>query len=186
MNNFKVGDFVCFSLSNKDDIKLFTNSGVIIHISNDVASILNGQHTNIIYNISEDRIRPLSDKEDIINEINDYYDKEIKRYKSKIKSVKREHYEEEIVLKYLQLKQEILSTARNMINSEEDYGFETRLKAICQKKKELFEIKCEGLNDARKFNGEVKYNMTVLDKQRNNTIKSLDSSVEELKRKFRL
>lgn len=186
MSDFKVGDFVYFSLSNKDDIKLFINSGAIIHISNDIISVLNGQYTNTIYNITEDCVRPLSDKETILNEINDYYDKEIKRYKSKIKSVKREYYEEEIVLKYLQLKQEILSTARNMINAEEDYGFETRLKAICQKKKEIFEIKCEGLNEARKYNGVVKYKMTTLEKQRNDIIKGLDISMEELKRKLKI
>lgn len=187
MNNFKTGDFVYYSLSNEGEIKLFVSSGMIVSVSKETISILSssGGGSNYIYNVALDSVRPLSDKENIINEINAYYDKEIEKHQSKIKSVKREYYNDEIVSKYTQLKQEILNTAKNMIiNTNDDEVFESKLKAICQKKKELFAIECEGMNDARKQNGEVKYNIKELNKQRDSKLKYLDNSINELKRKM--
>ena len=186
MNNFKVGDFVYFSLSNEDSIKLFECSGVLFNISDDKYSILKSSSgSNYIYNVSISNIRPLSDRENIINEINTYYDNKVEKYQLQIKSVKRDFYNDEIVSKYNTLKEEILNTAKNMIiNTNDDEEFENKLKAICQKKKQLFAIECEGMNDARKHNGEIKYNIKITNKQRDDKLKYLDNSINELKRKI--
>ena len=114
MNNFKIGDFVYFSLSNKGDKKLFTHSGMIINISdNNIVAILDdATHNRIIYSVIIEDIRPLTDKEAISNDINEYYNTKIQELNSQIKSVKKEYCKEEIVNKHCTLKQEIINTAK--------------------------------------------------------------------------
>lgn len=187
MDKFKVGDFVYFSTSNSDDVKLFTDSGMIININNKIISILCSRYgASVIYNLSKERVNPISNKEEIIKDINTYYDEKINNLQNQIKSMKRGDYEAEIVNKYNQLRQEIISTAKNMINTRDDEDFENKLKAICLKKKQLFEIECESLQDARKYNGNIKYQIKELEKTRNNALQSLDRSIDELKKKLSL
>ena len=112
--NFKIGDFVYFSTSNKDTEKIFSHSGMILNISNGKVSVLDDSYTNCIYNMAIENIRPLSDKETIVSEINIYYDNKINELQSQIKSVERKNYKDEIVEKYLELKQEIINTAKHM------------------------------------------------------------------------
>ena len=183
MRDFKTGDFIYYSINNKDEDKLFEDSGVIINFSNnDRVSVLNSYKT--IYNIALDNIRPLSNKEDIVNEIKEFYNKQIADYESKIKSVKRGDYEDEIVEKYCNLKQEIINTAKHMIEAKDDVDFENKLKAICEKKKQLYTIKCDGIVSARKQNGAIKYNIKKLVNERDFCIENLDKSMENLKKAF--
>ena len=184
MDNFKTGDFIYFSLSDKDAEKLFTYSGVIINLSPDRVSILNGSYTNSIYNVPLDNIRPLSDKGKIVNEINKHYNIQIADYEAKIKSVKRGDYKDEIVEKYCDLKQEIINTAKHMIDSKDDEDFENKLKAICERKKEIFAIECDGIVHARKDNGAIKYKIKELIKNRDNSIANLDKSIDNIKKAF--
>ena len=184
MNDFKIGDFVYFSLSDKDTEKLFTYSGVIINLSLDRATILERSYNNFTYNIDIDNIRPISDKEDIINEIKEFYNKQIADYESKIKSVKRGNYKDEIVKEYCTLKQEIINTAKHMIEAKDDEDFENKLKAICARKKEIFAIECEEIVYARKDNGAIKYKIKELEKSRNNSIENLDKSIDNIKKAF--
>lgn len=182
-NKIKIGDYVYFKNLDKDNI--FTNSGMILNIHNEKVSILNtGYCRTYIETVNINNIRPISDKEQIVDEINNYYNEEIKKQEFQLKSVKRSDYQGEIKSKYLLLKQEILNTCRNMLETTDDYEFEQKLKAICQKKKQLFSIECEGMNQARKFNGEVKYNIRELIKKRESYIKDLDSSIDYLKGKI--
>ena len=184
MNDFKIGDFVYFSLSDKDAEKLFTYSGVIINLSLGRATILERSYNNFTYNIDIDNIRPISDKEDIINEIKEFYNKQIADYESKIKSVKRGDYEDKIVEKYCNRKQEIINTAKHMIDSKDDEDFENKLKAICEKKKQLFAIECDDILSARKQNGAIKYHIKELEKSRDNSIVNLDKSIDNIKKAF--
>ena len=66
----------------------------------------------------------------------------------------------------MDLKQEIINTAQNMIEAKDDSEFENKLKAICQKKKQLFEIECDVAQDNRKYNGMIKYKIKDVEKQR--------------------
>ena len=184
MNELKTGDFVYFSLSNKDAEKLFTYVGAIINISKNRVSVLNSFYTNSIYNVPIDNVRPLSDKENIVNEINEHYNNQIADYESKIKSVKRDYYKDEIVEKYCHLKQEIFNTAKHMIDSKDDEDFENKLKAICEKKKQLVVIECDEMVNARKANGAIKYKIKELKNSRNYSIENLDKSIESLKKTF--
>ena len=184
MNDFKTGDFVYFSLSNEDTEKLFTYSGAIVNISNERVSILDGRYSNSMYNVPIDNIRPLSDKESIVNEINKHYNTKIADYEAKIKSVKRGDYKDELVNKYCNLRQEIINTAKHMIDSKDDEDFENKLKAICEKKRQLFAIECAEIVNARKQNGVTKYSIRGLEKDRNNSIENLDKSIDNIKKAF--
>ena len=184
MNNFKIGDFVYFSLSDKDAERLFTYSGLIVNISPNRFAILERSHSGIIYNISIDNVRPISDKEDILSEIKKFYNTQIVDYEAKIKSVKRGDYKDEIVETYCNLKQEIINTAKHMIDSKDDEDFENKLKAICARKKEIFAIECDGIVDARKQNGAIKYHIKELEKNRDNSIANLDKSIDNIKKAF--
>ncbi len=182
-NKIKIGDYVYFKSLEKDSI--FTKSGMVLNINNDRVSILEkGCYSSRIEIVSINNIRPISDKENIIDEIKNFYNEKIKKQEYQLKSIKRSDYKEEIKSKYTLLQKEILNTCRNMLETTDDYEFEQKLKAICQKKKQLFSIECESMNDARKFNGEVKYNIKELIEKRENCIKNLDSSIDYLKGKI--
>ena len=184
MDNFKIGDFVYFSLDNKNTDKLYKCSGIIINVSDNVASILDRAYNSTIYNIDFNNIRPVSDRENIIDEIYEFYNKQIINHESKIKSVKRGDYEDEIVEKYCNLKQEIINTAKHMIEAKDDEDFENKLKAICARKKEIFAIECEEIVYARKDNGAIKYKIKELEKSRDNSIANLDKSIDNIKKAF--
>lgn len=181
MNKYKIGDIILFK---NEGIKLYSNVGMVLVANKEIITILqiNG-YGNYRYKVDINSIRPISEKENVIQEINKYYNNEIEKQELLIKSVKRSDYKEEVVEKYYLLKNEIINTAKNMVelDSENDTDFESKLKAICQKKKELFAIKCEGLNEARKYNGEVKYNIKELIRRRDKLIKGLDENLEKLK-----
>lgn len=179
-NEIKIGDYVYFKYSDEDSI--FSRSGMIIKIHNENVSILESKHYNtVIEKVNINAIRPISNREQVVDEINRFYDEKIKELETQLKSVKRSDYQEEIKSKYLLLKEEIMNTCNNILKTTDDYEFEEKLKAICQKKKQLFSIECEGMNNARKSNGEVKYNINQLINKRENIIKNLDCSIEYLK-----
>ena len=105
----------------------------------------------------------------------------IKEYESKIKSVKRDFYKDEIVNSYKTLQQEIISTAKHMIEFKDDTDFENKLKVICEKKKQIFAIECNGVDEARKQNGLIKYKIRELESSRISDIKNLGKSIDNLK-----
>lgn len=182
-NKIKIGDYVYFKCLEKDNI--FTKSGIVLNINNDKVSILEkGYYSSSIETVSINNVRAISDKENIIDEIKNFYNEKIKKQETQLKSIKRSDYQEEIKSKYTLLQKEILNTCKNILDTTDDYEFEQKLKAICQKKKQLFSIECEGMNDARKFNGEVKYNIRELIKKRENCIRELDCSIDYLKEKI--
>jgi len=101
------------------------------------------------------------------NLINAKLDLQIKELKNNMKSVKRSDYSQEVKDKYYNLKNQINATAKHMIESENDADFENKLKAICELKEQLYTIKCDGLSDARKFNGNILYKIKEIHKKRN-------------------
>ena len=87
------------------------------------------------------------------------HENKIAELKSKLKSTNRADYSDELEEEYNRLKEQIVRTAENMIEDLEynDENFENRLKAICDLKKQLFSIPCDGAREARKFNGKIKF-----------------------------
>jgi len=176
---YKCGEIVYFAT--EGEVIIFNNVGVIIKINDDSCKILKyGSLYSSIYEVKNTHIRPISDKDLIIKEIKQHYQDKIDDLKSKIKSIKRSDYNNEMVSKYMKLKYEIKNTAKHMLESEDDIGFENRLKAICEKKKQMFSIKCEGMNDARKFNGEIKYQIKDLQNEEVVLLKNLDKTLNTL------
>jgi len=120
-----------------------------------------------IYNVDVKNLFYLHERLVAENLINIKLDSEIAELKNNMKSVKRSDYSQEIKDKYYNLKNQINATAKHMIESENDTDFENKLKAICELKKKLYTIECEGLSDARKFNGNILYKIKEIHKKRN-------------------
>ena len=120
-----------------------------------------------IYNVDIKNLFYLYERFEAENLINIKLDSEIAELKNNIKSVKRLDYTQEIKDKYYNLKNQINATAKHMIESENDTDFENKLKAICELKKQLYTIECDGLSDARKFNGNILYKIRKINEKRN-------------------
>jgi len=120
-----------------------------------------------IYNVDVKNLYYLHKRIHAENLINAKLDLEVAELKNNIKSVKRSDYAQEVKDKYYNLKNQINATAKHMIESENDTDFENKLKAICELKKQLYTIECDGLSDARKFNGNLLYKIKEINKKRN-------------------
>jgi len=120
-----------------------------------------------IYNVDVKNLFYLHERFEAENLINIKLDSEISELKNNMKSVKRLDYAQEVKDKYYNLKNQINATAKHMIELENDTDFENKLKAICELKKQLYTIECDGLSDARKFNGNILYKIKEIHKKRN-------------------
>ena len=120
-----------------------------------------------IYNVDVKNLFYLHERLVAENLINIKLDSEIAELKNNMKSVKRSDYSQEIKDKYYNLKNQINATAKHMIESENDTDFENKLKAICELKKQLYTIECDGLSDARKFNGNILYKIRKINEKKN-------------------
>ena len=120
-----------------------------------------------IYNVDVKNLFYLHKRIHAENLINAKLDLEIAELKNNMKSVKRLDYAQEVKDKYYNLKNQINATAKHMIELENDTDFENKLKAICELKKQLYTIECDGLSDARKFNGNILYKIKEIHKKRN-------------------
>jgi len=124
-------------------------------------------------------------RERITNDINS----QINDLKLKLKSVKRSDYEFELRDKYLLLKTEILNTMKNtlLIDEIDDNEFENKLKSICDKKRQLFELDSDEIYLARKYNGEIKHEIKKLEKLRDSELNKLsEENLNNTIKKFRL
>lgn len=61
-------------------------------------------------------------------------------------------------------KEQIIATAKHMVESTDDTEFINRLKAIVQLKKELFTIKISDIDNVHKSNGSIKHMITLMNK----------------------
>lgn len=177
----KNGDTVFFNMSN-DELPVFRVGKIICKTMDDksynVLSFWN--HGISVYQTSN--IYPVKDKHIVLDMINNCYDKKINILQSQLKSVKRDDYKHSLANKYLLLKTEILNTFKNLVNAEtsgdlEITKFENSLKAIANKKKQIFEIECDEVVEARKINGKIKYEINTLQKQKDDNFGNIDLSI---------
>lgn len=129
-------------------------------------------------------ILPLSEASNCLEDIQNYYNDEIGKLNCQIKSLDKANYAGEMIETYLKLKNQILATAMHMIKSDDDIEFENKLKAICDLKKQLYSIKCEGIEDDRKFNGEIKWKIKKKQEELDKKVKSFTDDWELVKSYF--
>ena len=140
-----------------------------------------GGYKNETYGLTTTKVNKINiyhidEFEGIEQDIKEKYDKQVSYLKKTIASVKGEDYQDSVTEEYERLKGLIVRTASNMIEDIEynDEGFENRLKEICQLKKQLFSIPNEGVKEARKHNGNVKYKIKQLEKEYTQQMKLLN------------
>ena len=149
------------------------NYGVLLHIDEEgfICTVMNIYGT--FSTVPTEYVYEIDTVDNKILEIQECYQEEIKAKSELLRSVRRSDYEDEVIDKYELLKVEIINTCKNLIDSESDVDFENKLKAICEKKKQIFSIECEGVNDARKYNGQIKYEIKELERRMDRDIKNL-------------
>ena len=169
MNN--IGDTVYFSTSGFD-----FKSGVIVGKASDNYLILSKNMFTNIY--TSNNIYSIEDKETVIGLIR--YEEKVKlsKLKDNLKSVERSFYEDKLKEKYADIRTQIINTALKMGDNLDDTAFENKLKAIYRKHNDLFSIKCEESNEARKHNGEVKYKMNKIRQDTQYVINKLDEGLD--------
>ena len=86
----------------------------------------------------------------------DIIQKEIDSLQTKIKSLTLEEKDEIVKKEFNRIKQQIMNTANNMITDKDETYFISRLKTICELKKQLFSIKISDLDNINKSNGVIK------------------------------
>lgn len=183
MKEFKVGEVVILQMC---DEMMSHRFGVVLKLKSDshLINVLSVSRYNqsIITDFNSSRMFKLSELENIKESVNEFANEKISSLKNKIKSVRRSDYENEINCKYKSIKKDIENTCRNLLECDTDLEFETKLKAIYQKKKDLFSIKCEETSIARKHNGAI---LASIKKIKNNTNRVIENDLNyELVKNF--
>lgn len=182
---YRIGEIVIYRY---EDDKPYYYYGLITRINGDEVSLLRVTRHSITKEskkILKGNLTKRSEAAKCIEFINDYYNNKIIEKKNQLKSVRRSDYQAEIDDKYLKLKNEIINTAKNLILCDNDSEFENKLKAICQKKKNLFSIECDETRAARKFNGAILHDIKDLEKSRDSIMKNLNDDFVEIKLGFK-
>jgi hypothetical protein len=92
---------------------------------------------------------------DTKSKMTEIINKKIENLNTEIKSLTSAGKDDLVKTRFNEIKQQIIKTAKNMINSDEN-DFLTRLKSICEQKKQLFSITISDLDNIHKKNGAVK------------------------------
>ena len=167
---FEPGDVVLFQTGENG---LKSNIGMILkHKENGNYAILS-VYSSAYKDVKPSWIASVNDVENIRNEITSHYEENISELQSKIRKPTQEEKESEKVEKYDKLKKQIIATARNMIDYEDDCDFENKLKAIADMKREIFSIELECVSDIRKENGRIKWKIREEKSNRDNLLKNI-------------
>ena len=167
---FEPGDVVLFQTGENG---LKSNIGMILkHKENGNYAILS-VYSSAYKDVKPSWIASVNDVENIRNEITSHYEENISELQSKIRKTTQEEKESEKVEKYNELKKQIIATARNMIDYEDDCDFENKLKAIADMKREIFSIELECASDIRKENGKIKWKIREEKSNRDNLLKNI-------------
>ncbi len=172
---FKIGDKVLFSLAGENQPIIKSNFGVILNISDNKCTVvrLGSGFTSVYQNVNINKIEHLDNKSIVDDEILNHYNKKIDEYRLKLKEVTQEMKDDERVKKYEFLKNQIKTTAKNLCESQDDFDFENKLKAICRLKKELYTIELDCISEIRKYNGNIYYEIRQVENVRDNALKGI-------------
>ena len=155
---FESGDVVLFQ---KDEKSFKNQIGIILKCKgngNYCLYTLPPMNTTVYEDIKPAWISSLDKVDDIRNQIIEKYEEEISELQSQIRKPTQEEKDADKAKKYEYLKQQIINTAKNLVNNYKDHDdFENKLKAIAEMKKDIFSIELECVSDIRKENGRIKW-----------------------------
>lgn len=163
--NLKIGDRIAYIKYDVEDWRISSNgvgTGVVFYIDEELIGCVKHKQSPyyIKRNSNVERYFNLDEnsKQNILNVLQE----EINRYKGKIRKLTANEKNEIHKNEFNRIKQQIVKTAENMVNSD-DSDFINKLKAICDLKKQLFTIKISDLENIHKENGGVKYKISKLE-----------------------
>lgn len=165
----KIGDAVAYmSFPNLGDIYSAASLtkvdvGIVYHVSDSMVCVCKYGRSPVCLRADDDccYYQLLSDdtKENFIAFLN----QKILHEKSRLKTLtfaEKENAKKDIFDKK---KKQIIATAKNMIEADNDFDFINKLKEIARMKKALFEIKTEDFDTTYKYNNAIKYGIRILE-----------------------
>lgn len=171
---FEPGDVVLFQ---KDENSFKNQIGIILKCKengNYCLYTLPPMNTTVYEDIKPAWISSL-DKVDVIrNQIIAKYEEEISELQSQIRKPTQEEKDADKAKQYEDLKQQIINTAKNLVNYKDSEDFENKLKAIAEMKKDIFSIELECVSDIRKENGRIKWKIRDKIYERDSLLRSIN------------
>ena len=174
---------------------MFDSGDVVLYSTgdgfrNNIGMILkhkeNGEYVVLsVYNSAYKNIKPawilsIENVDDVRNEIASHYEYKIREKQAMLHKPTKDEKDRERVLKYGELKREIMVVAKRLSESTDDTDFENRLKAIADMKKRIFAIELDCVSEIRKDNGRVKYEIHQLIQQKESELNKIsDESIEK-------
>lgn len=180
---FELGDIVLFQTV-ENGFK--SNIGMILkHKENGNYAIL-GVYRSAYKDVNPSWIVSIDDVQSVRNEIVAHYETKIVDLQNLIRKPTQKEKETEKSKKYDELKQQIITTAKNMIIYKDDCDFENKLKAIADMKREIFSIELKCASDIRKENGKIKWKIREEESVRDNLLKNISDEKIKFWIKFRM
>jgi hypothetical protein len=164
---------------------LKTNLGVIVGENND------GTYTILYYtghsfskckNVKRENICNVTERDTVINDINNRYEPLLLQKKSQLKTVSIEEKDKEKRDWYENIKQRIMVNAERMLKNDlDDDDFLNRLKELSNLKKQLFTNELNCVSAIHRYNGTIKYEYRQLENEMNKLIDGIsDKNIESI------
>ncbi len=150
----EVGEIVLFK---RYDDEPRCNTGVVFKEQENGRYMIYSWQKEICKGVPKPWILPIDEIETARQEIASYYNEKIETLRGQIREATQEEKDMYKVQKYQSLKQEILATAKSLINYKDADDFENKLEALAYKKKQIFSIRLECVSAIRKENGRIKW-----------------------------
>ena len=171
---FEPGDVVLFQ---KDEESFKNQIGIILKCKengNYCLYTLSPMNTAVYADVKLEWISSLDKVDDIRNQIIAKYEKEISELQSQIRKPTQEEKDADKSEQYEDLKQQIINTAKSLVNYKDPEDFEKKLKAIAEMKRNIFSIELECVHDIRKENGRVKRKIRDKISERDRLLKTIN------------
>lgn len=171
---FEPGDVVLFQ---KDEKSFKNQIGIILKCKengNYCLYTLSPMNTAVYADVKLEWISSLDKVDDIRNQIITKYEKEISELQSQIRKPTQEEKDADKAEQYEDLKQQIINTAKNLVNYKDPEDFENKLKAIAEMKRAIFSIELECVSDIRKENGRIKWKIRDKISERDRLLKTIN------------
>lgn len=179
----KIGDKIAYVFLSKSYIDVSSIGWGYIYGINDnsigVCRLGDGNH--IIHKKDENHIFcpiTVETQEKVREYFLEIIDEQIISHKALIRKLTSEEKDELVKNEFNRIKEQIRSTAKSMIDAEDESKFINCLKEICQLKIKLFTIKIKDLDNIHKQNGSVKWRIGQLEEFRKR-VENFDFNIDE-------
>lgn len=174
---FEPGDIVLYQTGENG---LKSNIGMVLKRKDNGNYVLLSIYNNTYKDIQPTWIVSINDAESVRMDIIAFYESKIFELQAKIRKPTQEEKDQERVSKYEMLKEQIIITSKNLIDSKDNADFENKLKAIADLKKKIFSIELECASDIRKENGRIKRDIKNLIIEKDSCLKRInDDSINK-------